>query len=49
MWSASMLVTTAITGVQVEERRVGLVGLGDQELALAEARVGIGRRAAARR
>ena len=38
-----MLVTTASTGVQVEERRVGLVGLGDQELALAQARVGIGR------
>ena len=38
-----MLVTTAITGVQVQERRVGLVGLGDQEIALAEARVRVGR------
>ena len=49
MWSASMLVTTASTGCQVQERRVRLVGLGHQELAAAQARVGIRRRAGGRR
>ena len=49
MWSWSMLVTTAIVGVQVQERRVGLVGLGDEELAVAEPRVRARGRAGARR
>ena len=38
-----MLVITASAGVQVEERRVGFVGLGDQEVALAEPRVRVRR------
>ncbi len=42
MWSASMLVTTEITGVQEQERGVGLVGLGHQEVAPAQAGVGAG-------
>jgi hypothetical protein len=42
-----MLVITAIAGVQVEERRVRLVGLGDEKIALAEPRVRIGATGAA--
>ena len=35
--------------LQTQERRVGFVGLGDQELAVAQARVGVRRHAAGRR
>jgi hypothetical protein len=36
MWSASMFVTTAIIGSQVQERRVGFVGLDHDVVAAAE-------------
>ena len=44
-----MLVTTASDRREIQERRVGLIGLGDEELALAEPRVGVGGQAAGRR
>ena len=40
MWSASMLVTTAITGSGFEERGVGFVGLDHDVFALAQLGIG---------
>ncbi len=40
-----MLVTTPIVGREAQERAVALVGLGDEEIARAEARVGAERAA----
>ena len=37
-----MLVTTETTGIQEQERSVRLVGLGNEEIAAAEARIGTG-------
>ena len=49
MWSASMLVTTEITGEQVQEGGVGLVGLGDEELARPKPGIGAGASSGVRR